>query len=58
LFLCIKNKIYFYSTKKLQKEDLSGTSQAIKSDKIAFYACALKFWQSQNLTVDNSTGKT
>ncbi len=28
-------------------------AQAIKSDKIAFYACALKLWQSHNLTVDD-----
>jgi hypothetical protein len=34
------------------------TAQAIKSDFIAFYACALKLWQSYNLTVDNSIGKT
>jgi hypothetical protein len=25
-------------------------AQAIKSEKIAFYACALKLWQSYNLT--------
>jgi hypothetical protein len=36
----------------------SYTAQAIKSAFIAFYACALKFWLCQNLTVDNSTGKT
>jgi hypothetical protein len=32
------------------------TAQVIKSDKIAFYACALKLWQSHNLTVDNRIG--
>jgi hypothetical protein len=33
----------------------SDGAQAIKSDKIAFYACALKFWQSQNLTVNHKS---
>ncbi len=50
MFLFITFSVQFH-TKKF-------AAQAIKSDFIAFYACALKFRLCPNLTVDNSIGKT